>query len=897
MRFSINAAKTVSIMTMFLLITSILLMATEVTNTVKAQTPDELQIPHGGAPTLTIPGMPILKPLPAGVTPQYTINTTAYLSFTPNPIGVGQLLLVNMWTTPGMYHAFYANDYTVTIQMPNGTQIVVGPINSYLGDASAWFQYTVDQAGTWRLKFDYGGTYLPAGNYTDRPGGFGAGLFSTPGNLYTLGASVWYTPSSTDWQNLTVQADMVASWPPNPFPNDYWTRPVSPNNRDWAASIGNFPWSGVIYYPNGRVLYASNYKYQAYVMGPTSAHIVWRRQGAITGLVGEGYGAQAFTITSPQPTIIFQGRAFETYTKPGVGTTATTYLRSYDIRTGQLYWEYPVQTTTTIGFFGPTVTPIAPTCISYEIGTPQTPGATASVSFNAYLVAATNPVGNNSGRILKWDPFTGAIVVNITGQPLGFALQQSGGGGLFGGAGNFLYNDPYALSLQTLGNTTNPSYYLINWTIAGTSDNFTTRILNNITWPRNTLGTVDFDEGVAVTANWANPPGPQWCIGYDIQSVDLKTGAVLFHIVSNDTLKDNIQTPSSLVVNRGKIALAMQNLHWDFFDARSGEKLFESEQTDYPWGNWWAYATSSYDFNESKSAVIATSYYGVYAIDWDDGKILWKYSHPSVPFEDPYGTDPFFAGVLIADGKVYAYNTEHTPTAPIARGWRVYCINATTGESIWNCGTPGNPGSVADGYLTVASIYDGYLYCYGRGQTKTTITTPDTTVSNGTSLIIKGSVLDMSPAQPGTPAVSRDSMRTQMEYLHMQQPIDGLFHNETITGVPVTLTAIDSNGNVIDIGSATTNGYYGTFSMEWTPPAAGKYTIIASFAGDDSYGSSTAGAGLSVGTTSQQTQPTQSPQPGTGISASDATLLVVGATIAIIIAIAIVGLLILRRRP
>ena len=76
--------------------------------------------------------------------------------------------------------------------------------------------------------------------------------------------------------------------------------------------------------------------------------------------------------------------------------------------------------------------------------------------------------------------------------------------------------------------------------------------------------------------------------------------------------------------------------------------------------------------------------------------------------------------------------------------------------------------------------------------------------------------------QPGTvPCVYAASMETQMEYLYMQHPIDGLYHNETITGVPVILTAIDSNGTVTDIGTVTTNGYYGTFRYAWTPPKEG----------------------------------------------------------------------------
>jgi hypothetical protein len=76
-----------------------------------------------------------------------------------------------------------------------------------------------------------------------------------------------------------------------------------------------------------------------------------------------------------------------------------------------------------------------------------------------------------------------------------------------------------------------------------------------------------------------------------------------------------------------------------------------------------------------------------------------------------------------------------------------------------------------------------------------------------------------------------------MEYLHLQQPIGGIWNNETITGVPVSLTAISENDTVYDLGTAMTNGYSGVFSQAWTPPAEGKYEIIASFAADDSYGS------------------------------------------------------------
>jgi hypothetical protein len=134
-----------------------------------------------------------------------------------------------------------------------------------------------------------------------------------------------------------------------------------------------------------------------------------------------------------------------------------------------------------------------------------------------------------------------------------------------------------------------------------------------------------------------------------------------------------------------------------------------------------------------------------------------------------------------------------------------------------------------------------------------------------------------------------------MEYLHMQYPIDGIWNNITMTGVPVTLTAIDDNGNPTNIGTTTTNAYYGTFELTWTPPATGTYQIISTFAGDDSYASSGALTYISV-----HDAPTASstPLPITFDAVNKMTLTaVIGAAIAIIIAIAIATVILLRRRP
>jgi len=161
------------------------------------------------------------QPLPAGVTPDYVFETRAFMSFRPNPVGKDQVFLVNLWTNPALHKSRYHTSYVVTIQKPDGSTVTVGPMPSYPADTTAWFEYLADQEGTWKLKFEFGGSYFPA---ADVPGGF----MESP--IVHLN-STYYEPSSTDWQELTVQTEQGISWPPSPLPTDYWTWPISPENR------------------------------------------------------------------------------------------------------------------------------------------------------------------------------------------------------------------------------------------------------------------------------------------------------------------------------------------------------------------------------------------------------------------------------------------------------------------------------------------------------------------------------------------------------------------------------------------------------------------------------------------------------------------------------------------
>jgi outer membrane protein assembly factor BamB len=330
------------------------------------------------------------------------------------------------------------------------------------------------------------------------------------------------------------------------------------------------------------------------------------------------------------------------------------------------------------------------------------------------------------------------------------------------------------------------------------------------------------------------------------------------------------------------------------FDEHTGKLLWTTNTTEgagYPWGEFWGYVQAS-----AYGLFYGCGYTGIIAFNETTGAIVWHFTGPTAPaFEEPYtyGNEsvyPFTSSPIVADGKIYIENNEHTPTAPYARGWGTYCVNATTGDLIWKVDNSMTVGAMSDGYTTEANSYDGSMYVFGKGQSTTTVSAPQTQITSGQNIIISGTVMDPSAAQPNTPCISEASMGAWMSYLHLQSQIPG-----NVTGVPVSIDAIDPNGNPVHIGDATSD-MSGTFAYTWTPQMAGNYQITATFMGSNSYGSSWAETHANVVNAQTSTAPTNT-QISLGQTTTDslAMYLVVG-VIAIIIAIAIIGVLLLKKK-
>jgi outer membrane protein assembly factor BamB len=296
---------------------------------------------------------------------------------------------------------------------------------------------------------------------------------------------------------------------------------------------------------------------------------------------------------------------------------------------------------------------------------------------------------------------------------------------------------------------------------------------------------------------------------------------------------------------------------------------------------------------------IYTWLYGgdVYSYNIRTGALNWQYHTPSAGYESPYGRNSIWTFTVgtIADGKLFVPEG-HMYSPPLYHGAQQLALNLTTGEVVWSIDAfdvTSGP-AISDGVMVTLNAYDNQIYAYGKGPTKVTVTAPDTAYPVGTPMVIRGTVTDISAGTQqdavamnfpnGLPAIADESMSAWMEYVYMQQPCP-----TNATGVEVTIDAVDPNGNFINIGTATSDAY-GGFGYAWkTPDVPGKYAIIATFSGSESYWSSYAET-FAVVTEAPAATPTPTP-----LVLPPYESYTIGAAVAVIIAIAIAVLLLYRR--
>jgi len=829
--------------------------------------------------------------IPSGKTVDYTIRPQAFLSVTPPVIGVNQSLLVNLWITFPSGEGKYMASYRVVITAPDGSTQTVN-LKSYVASGTCWFEYVPLKTGNYTFKFYFDGEYFPAGYFTNgkysesRTGEFASAIYNP---------AVYCAPAESREVNLVVQEKSVDSWWQELPTDSYWTHPVEPNNRDSWLTLGHYPWGQANI--NGVTSNAWNDNYYGpYIPAVDTPHIVWKRQASAGGLIG----GEAHTYTASSnpgtPSVIYLGRAYQTRyeTINGVPTNCAV---CYDIRTGKLYYAIPIDQGG-----------VTPTHISYFDAAESTvvPGAIASSSLTVELstIVTTTIGGVTNATLYKINPSTGAKT-NIT------LPVMSGNGSDYE---VFFRNGNYYSFQGVSSNITSPatnvtfvdSYtgYLLNWTSRGSSTNFTSRIVSNVsvTLPRsyrtayqvsdygNVLAAVDYDSMISVQQHRFIYGG---YYGYRLEAQDLTTGKQLWTFTSSKDEMSSAYRPTNVWVRDGKYMAQMELGSIKAWDLKTGKQLWTYEVDDWPWGEFWMYDEAAY-----ADLIYAVGYTGIHAINQTTGELAWQYYDRAVPFETPYITEgePSYTvqDVRVIGGLVYVSNNEHTPSQPFQRGWGMICLDAITGDFHWKIsGTRMQAGASAYGYLTAASNYDGTMYVLGKSPSKTTISGPQIGVSKDNKIVLTGSVLDQAPAaleidSAGIACVSDESMATWMDYAYLQMPIGGFYNNETIHGVRVSIDARDQNGNWNHIGETYTDAS-GSFSYVWEPNDIGAYYVTATFAGSNAYGSSWASTTIGVSSAADPvvTETVSLPPIGLYIAVS---------TIVIAVIVILIGILLLKKK-
>jgi hypothetical protein len=191
--------------------------------------------------------------------------------------------------------------------------------------------------------------------------------------------------------------------------------------------------------------------------------------------------------------------------------------------------------------------------------------------------------------------------------------------------------------------------------------------------------------------------------------------------------------------------------------------------------------------------------------------------------------------------------------------------------------------------------YDNNIYSIGRGPSALTVAAQ----YFDTSIVIRGTVTDTSAGTKqatqaadfpnGVPVASDASMKDWMGYVYQQKPLPTNF-----TGVDVTVDVFDSNGNYRNIGTATTDAT-GMYSLTWTPDIPGNFIVVATFHGTNGYWPSYSETTFAVSPPHPTTAPVETAAPST----ADLYFVpaIAGLFVLIIIVLAVVLVLMLRKRP
>jgi hypothetical protein len=797
--------------------------------------------------------------------PPTTWATVAYLGATPNPVGVGQEVLLHIGITQhlGLYTMGW-EDLSVTITKPDGTtQMLTGVRTDSTGGTGRIFVPPVE--GNYTLQ-----SHFPEQQTTDTNRAAGAPI----GTIMLASDSRKIT--------LVVQTDPIPYYPGNPLPTEYWTRPIDAQLHEWSPISANW----VDEPSNLNALYNDD--------APETAHILWTKELLRGGLGGGEFGPQSFECGDA-----YEGKFSASAIVAGIlyynryeSRMPTQEVVAVDLHTGEELWCRPL--------------------IDPESGRERRMDFAQMFYWDAWNYHAIfGYLWETSGSTWNaFNPLTGDWIYRMENVPSG-STQYGPKGEIYrinvneGQGWMRQWNSSRCVqpqpgfssgdgSWRPHGNTYDASERGEDWTV-------TIPVLQGSAYQYAVGDRVVGSEIVRTSQYFgAGGVGVTEIIHWGLSLKPGDEGRLLF----NTTWKapaDWYATNQSISRAGGSIEDGLivywskdTQQYWGF-STETGEYLWgPTERQNYlDFLGLREYITHGRLFSQGMSGIM-------HCYNATTGELLWTSSA-----DDPYNqvlwaNDWNIRPLFFADGKIYMGNTEHSPVDPKPRGGPFVCMDMETGEIIWRANGLfrqtdwGGRAIIGDSIIATMDTYDQRIYAIGKGPSATTVTASPKVSVHGSSVLVEGMVTDISPGTNdaaltmrfpnGVPAVADESMSEWMRYVYKQfeRPADAV-------GVEVALCVLDPNNNYYECGRTTTDED-GFFKLAFTPEVPGEYTIVTTFAGSKAYWPSNAKTAINVD------EAPLPPIPAEALVLPPTESYITAATVAIIIAIAIVGLLLFRKR-
>jgi len=752
--------------------------------------------------------------------------TYAFIGAIPNPVGVNQVVLLHVGVTQELQSVDMGwEGLSVTIKDPEGEVITLTDITTD-STGGTGETFTPTKVGTYELQ-----THFPEQVTTET---------KAAGSMFTgyVPVGTVMLASESDVLELEVQQDAIPYYPGQPEPNEYWTRPIDAQLREWWPIAGSWLWGAGTF---GGADVPNRYApYNDYA--PDSAHVLWTKPFTIGGLAGGSTGNHGLEC----------GDAYEGKWGGSLVLCGKLYYRSgaydqpyvyhcVDIHTGEEQWAKTFQDGETLDF----------------------------------------------GQLFYWDSY------NYHGVFPYLYVATGGGGFFFGPAGPETWTayDPYTGDWRfTIENVpagtkvTGPNGEFFKFDVDLTAArlavwNMTAVISNEGSWGSAAhLQTHDGDVASAWTLNVSIPTGltgsvqsikfGDKIVGGSVSTTEVTSWGINLNAsegaIGAELFRNTWTAPPEWELGNQTVSWAGTSIEEGVFVVWSKETrqyyAFSTETGEHLWTT-----DSQYylDFHvATETAIVYGKLYScgvsgiVYCYDLSNGSRLWTYEATD-PYQEILWTNYWWAQIIfITDGKLYIGHSEHSVIDPKPRGAPFQCIDAETGELLWRVDGMfrqthwGGTGVIGDSVFATQDSYDQRVYAVGKGPSELTTSINNNVVSVGSTVMVGGTVMDVSPGTKddnrllrfptGVPAVSDESMSDWMLYVYKQFP-----RPADATGVTVKFEAVNPNGEYEQLGEAISDSY-GNYAFEFKPGAIGQYMIIATFQGSNSYYPSTAVTYVSV---------------------------------------------------